>query len=98
MQLTPEQGRELLDLARRVIRASLSSEQIVIETPSDLALNQPAGAFVSLHELQSHRLRGCVGRLDASQPMYQAVAQAAQSVLGDPRFGGDRVTLEELSD
>jgi len=96
MELSAQQGRQLLDLSRSVIREMLTRTQVVIYVPSDPALHQPAGAFVSLHAVQTHRLRGCVGRLDATQPMYQAVAQAAQSVLGDPRFTGDRVRLDEL--
>ena len=96
MQLAAQQSLELMDLARSVIRSALSREQVVIYVPADTALHQPAGAFVSLHARQTHRLRGCVGRLDATQQMYQAVAHAAQSVLGDPRFGSDRVTLAEL--
>jgi AmmeMemoRadiSam system protein A len=98
MEITAEQGQELLNLARSVIRALLSREQIAVNALIDPALHQPAGAFVSLHEMHSHRLRGCVGRIDASQPMYQAVAQAAESVLGDPRFDDNRVTLAELPD
>jgi len=98
MQISATQGRELLDLARNVIRSTLARQQIVVHVPHDPALNQPAGAFVSLHALSPHRLRGCVGRLDATQPMYQAVAHSAQSVLGDPRFTSDAVTLDELPD
>ena len=96
MQLSQLQSSDLLNLARSVIRSALSGTQIVVHVPADTTLHQPAGAFVSLHEMQTHRLRGCVGRLDATQPMYQAVAQAAQSVLGDPRFTADRVRLDQL--
>ena len=98
MQLSQLQSADLLNLARSVIRSALSGTQIIVHVPADTVLHQPAGAFVSLHEMQTHRLRGCVGRLDATQPMFQAVAQAAQSVLGDPRFTGDRVRLDQLSD
>src|SRR3954451_12427720 len=96
MELSAAQFAELLNLARSVIRAALSGEQIAVHPPTDVALHQPAGAFVSLHAMQTHRLRGCVGRIDATQPMYQAVAQASQSVLGDPRFVDHPVRLDEL--
>src|SRR3954453_6217708 len=96
MQLSQLQSSDLLNLARSVIRSALSGTQIVVHVPADTTLHQPAGAFVSLHEMHTHRLRGCVGRLDATQPMYQAVAQAAQRVLGDPRFTADRLRLEQL--
>src|SRR5437764_842590 len=33
---------------------------------ADAALVQPAGCFVTLHTLRGRRLRGCVGRLDAT--------------------------------
>jgi AmmeMemoRadiSam system protein A len=97
MQLSAQQGAELLDLARGVIRSVLTGQPIVVDAPHDPALSQPAGAFVSLHAIETHRLRGCVGRIDATQPMYQSVAHAAQSVLGDPRFNENRVQLDELS-
>jgi AmmeMemoRadiSam system protein A len=98
MQLLAHHGQELLNLARGVIRNALNGHQIVVRVPADPALHQPAGAFVSLHAMRTHRLRGCVGRLDAAAPMFQAVANAAQSVLADPRFGTDRITLSELTD
>src|SRR5262245_27099688 len=97
MNLPPEQAAVLMHLARSTIRASLSGQESRIETPSQPELLQPAGCFVSLHEIESHRLRGCVGRLDARDPMYLAVSDAARSVLHDPRFEQARVTTNELS-
>src|SRR3954470_17982230 len=96
MELSPQQRTELLNLARNVIRATLSHNPLEFDTPTDPPLRENAGAFVSLHEMASHRLRGCVGRLDASQPLFQAIATAAQSVLDDPRFTTLRVTLGDL--
>jgi AmmeMemoRadiSam system protein A len=57
---------------------------------------QPAGCFVSLHESASHRLRGCMGRLDSNTALAQVVHQTAASVLNDPRFTTNRVTLDQL--
>jgi len=54
-------------------------------------------SIVSLHHLTTRRLRGCVGRLEARDPVYQAVAQAAIDVLDDPRFRHTRVTRDELA-
>jgi uncharacterized protein len=97
MFLSTEHKRLLLDLARETIRRSLRGQ--TDETPPpcpDLALESPGGCFVSLHELRTHRLRGCVGRMDASQPIWQSVHQSAIGVLDDPRFHDDRVRLDEL--
>jgi AmmeMemoRadiSam system protein A len=96
MNLPPEQTGVLMNLARSTIRAVLAEQECGMATPDDPALLQPAGCFVSLHELISRRLRGCVGRLDARDPVYLAVSDSARSVLRDPRFDGEPVTLDEL--
>ncbi len=76
----------LLHHARRVIRQRLCNDCGEFPQPDDPALRQPAGSFVTIHELLSHRLRGCVGRLDASIALWESVRQSALSVLADPRF------------
>jgi AmmeMemoRadiSam system protein A len=100
MLLSPQHQRLLLDAARYAIRQSLCGERSPEPDDSaDLAdpvLAQPAGCFVTLHRLVTHELRGCVGRLDAVDPLVRAVRRAAASVLQDPRFGDDPVRMEEL--
>ena len=68
-----------------------------VAPPAMAELQQPAGCFVTLHEQLTHRLRGCVGRLDADKPLWQAVCATAADVLGDPRFVDQRVTAGELA-
>jgi AmmeMemoRadiSam system protein A len=62
----------------------------------DPVFAEPAGCFVSLHELGTHRLRGCVGRIEADRPLLEAVRSAARSALRDPRFDDDPVQAHEL--
>jgi AmmeMemoRadiSam system protein A len=66
--------------------------------PTDPELTAHAGCFVSLHDHSSHRLRGCVGRLDPQLPLWDAVRQTAGDVLADPRFVGQPVTLDDVID
>src|SRR5436309_713668 len=111
MRLEEQHRQQLLDIARKSIRWALRAspsdhgwfrksrrEDVLppIDPPADQALHQPAGCFVSLHELGTHRLRGCVGRLEAREPMWKAVAETAVDVLHDPRFYDMPVTLEDL--
>jgi AmmeMemoRadiSam system protein A len=92
-----EHEQLLLDLARQTIRQKLAGESVEPAPPCPVSqLMSPGGCFVSLHELQTHRLRGCVGRMDASQPLWTCVHQSAISVLGDPRFYDDVVRELEL--
>jgi len=88
MHLSDRQRDQLLDIARRMIDHLLThdGDQPASELQPDPELTEPAGCFVSLHELGSQRLRGCVGCLDAKLPLAQAVQQGAASVLHDPRF------------
>ncbi len=95
MDLSTEHQRILLDIARETIRCELGG-MLVGPVPNDPELHQPAGCFVSLHELRGHRLRGCVGRLDANGPLAPTVRQMARSVLEDPRFYHYPVTLMDL--
>jgi len=95
MNLTQEHQETLLELARRTIRASLSGAPFP-EPPDDPELQQRAGCFVSLHQADDHRLRGCVGRLDAKSSLVEIVAAMSLGVLEDPRFLTEPVRFDEL--
>jgi len=95
MTLSPASSRALLDLARQAIRAALT-DRLPPAPPDSTELAQRAGCFVSLHEMTTHALRGCVGQLQSDQPLAQLVPRVAESCLRDPRFGHHRVTLHEL--
>jgi AmmeMemoRadiSam system protein A len=96
MELTAEQSTRLLQIAKDAIRAHLQNLGLPSLLDTEPALLQPAGCFVSLHEKDSHRLRGCVGRLDANGPLAMVVQQTGAGVLNDPRFENNRVQLSEL--
>ena len=95
MNLSPIQARTLLNIARGSILAAFRGNPPSIAS-DDPALLQPAGCFVSLHALGTHALRGCVGRMDAVEPLIRCVRDTAFNVLGDPRFSGWPVLFEEL--
>jgi AmmeMemoRadiSam system protein A len=96
MELSGEQRRILLETARQTIRFTLAGQSAPLDSPNDSGVGQLAGCFVSLHTLGDHRLRGCVGRLDAKEDLILALRQAAQSVLKDPRFAASPVRIDEL--
>jgi AmmeMemoRadiSam system protein A len=96
VELTAGQQRFLLNTARLAIRAALRGERVAVPQVTDPVLLGVAGCFVSLHEKGSHRLRGCVGRLQASAPLIESVVETAANVLGDPRFTNHPVTGQDL--
>lgn len=97
MLISPEQQQTLLETARRSIRQRLAGEKpLTIPLPADPLLCMPAGCFVSLHSRRTHRLRGCIGHIQSSEPLIKTVFETAQSCLQDPRFNSNPVTLAEL--
>jgi AmmeMemoRadiSam system protein A len=90
--LNNEHQDRLLGLARKSLEAAVRAQSTrvvslaVAEIPSALA--EAGSAFVSLHVLGTPpALRGCVGFLDRSKPLYQTVMEAAAAAaLRDTRF------------
>lgn len=84
-RLSSDDCHALLDLARRAISSAIIEKRILDFSPYPTALAQPAGAFVTLH--RDGQLRGCVGQVEASDPLGDAVARAAiNAALHDSRF------------
>jgi len=97
-QLTIEEGKFLVNLARQTVTAYLQSG-ILLQVSDGIAskLMEPCGVFVTLNRLHNGKktLRGCIGLPYPTTPLVQAVIEAAVSAATqDPRF--PQVTLEEL--
>ncbi len=91
--LSADDKRELLRIARESVVAIVSGRKYSASHSGSQALNEKAGAFVTLHE--KGELRGCIGFIDARLPVCEAVAEtAAKAAASDPRF--DAVTPSEL--
>jgi AmmeMemoRadiSam system protein A len=100
MHLNETQRGQLLDLARHTIRQALNA--LSIQSKLDIDRHDPAfqshaGCFVSLHELTSDRLRGCVGCLQSNHPLIETVERTSRDVLEDPRFVSEPVHAFELT-
>ena len=86
MSSLPEaEKKTLLDTARRAVVLAAEQRKPLLNLPADAALQQPAGAFVTLH--RHGRLRGCVGQLASTDALVMVVAYCAMAAaLDDPRF------------
>lgn len=84
---------ELLRIARTTLREHLTTGYLPPGAPHRKTLLQPAGAFVTIYV--DGLLRGCMGRVEAEQPLYLTVEElTVAAATRDPRF--DPVRLEEL--
>ena len=94
---TKEQGMALVALARRTIQENLGvqapSNPKLAEALADEALTVKAGTFVTL--TMNGQLRGCIGSLEAREPLVEGVKHnALNAAFRDPRFSA--LTKKEL--
>ena len=85
--ISPGEQRILLADARESIASKLEGRLPAYsgEAANSAVLQEPCGAFVTLHKNGS--LRGCIGRMTASLPLAETVrAMAREAAFGDPRF------------
>ena len=85
MATTHSPASTWLDYARQIVeRAARHADPAQVQPPP----GEPpphSGVFVTLHKLK--RLRGCMGTLDASLPLAEAIRHAAIcAAMQDPRF------------
>lgn len=89
-QLSLEEGKFLVTLARKAVEEYLKTRQN-IKVPEDTPqkLLQPCGVFVTINNIkhEEKKLRGCIGYPYPSTPLTKAVIEAAiNSATQDPRF------------
>lgn len=71
------------------------SQQIAM--PTDPKLLEHRAVFVTLRSIKDGELRGCIGRVEAAAPLYEAVRHMAiEAATQDSRFSP--VSAEELKD
>jgi len=90
-ELTKEEGKLLVKLARRAVETYLKVDGQVLPVPRDIPLKfrQPCGVFVTINSVRGNQkvLRGCIGYPYPTTPLAQAVIESAiNSATEDPRF------------
>lgn len=95
MQLSKEDKKTLLHIARKTLQEYLSSSKVPEFTADSGILQEVRGAFVTLKK--HGNLRGCIGNIIGRDPLYLTVQNMAiEAATADPRFPS--VSLEELKD
>ncbi|MCX7040051.1 MAG: AmmeMemoRadiSam system protein A [Spirochaetes bacterium] len=103
LSLTEQDKKTLIETARAAIAARLAVPAPHHPEPTD-ALRAACGAFVTLKK--GGALRGCIGHIAASKPLFETVREVAVSAaFEDPRFppiekqewSGIRIEISVLS-
>ena len=87
IDITPEEKRQLLEIAQQSIDSGLNGAEVPRVDSSQLGgnLNNKLASFVTL--TQDNELRGCMGSLQATEALAQSVANTAyNAAFRDPRF------------
>jgi len=95
--LSESDRRTALQLARTVVVEAVSHRQLPEVFPREGIFAERRGVFVTLHV--RNRLQGCIGVIEANEPLGEAIVHcAASAALEDPRFAPMRTDqLGELS-
>ena len=94
-ELDALERRSLLHAAREAIAAHLAGRTAALP-PATGGLCAARGAFVTLRHAVDGELRGCVGHMDADEPLLETVTDmAVAAATRDGRF--DPVTTSELA-
>ena len=92
-QLLEDDQNLLLQTARSAVGAYLSGLSLQLPQVDSGVLLEIRALFVTLHLRQ--RLRGCIGNIHPTGPLYRSAAECAISAaVNDPRFAP--LTLSEL--
>src|SRR5690606_25693975 len=99
IDLTPAQKQQLLQLAWDVIDHGLQTGRVLKPAVDDPVLQRDGASFVTLN--LHGELRGCIGSLQAYQPLADDVAQNAfNAAFRDPRFAplddSERDALDQI--
>jgi AmmeMemoRadiSam system protein A len=95
--LSEADRRAALQLARTAVVEAVSHRKLPDTFPREGAFAERRGVFVTLHV--RNRLQGCIGVIEANEPLGEAIVRcAASAALEDPRFAPMKPEqLDELS-
>jgi len=94
-QLSKQDQDTLLQIARDSVHAHLTGQQLEFPSIASENLKEKRGVFVSVHV--GADLRGCVGTIEPSSPLYESVGGcAAAAASRDSRF--KPLELSELAE
>ncbi len=93
-KIPPEQSEILLNFAKDTLFAYLTNKTMPTFLIEDPLLKEKRAVFVTLRD-KAGNLRGCIGRFEAEEPLYQAVQNMSiEAATKDSRF--PPLSLNEL--
>jgi AmmeMemoRadiSam system protein A len=83
--LSEAERRAVLQLARTAVVEAVTHQKLPDHIPHDGIFAERRGVFVTLHV--RNRLQGCIGVVEAKEPLGEAIVRcAASAAREDPRF------------
>ena len=83
--LSEADQKSILELARQATVEAVCQKRLLEDIPRAGVFERRCGVFVTLHA--GKRLRGCIGVIEAKDPLGESIVRcAASAALEDPRF------------
>lgn len=95
LSLSETDRNAILAHARRALTEAVCHNRVLTSSPNKGVFSMQCGVFVTLHV--RGKLRGCIGLIDAREPLGESIARCtASAALQDPRFS--RMLPEEAAE
>jgi AmmeMemoRadiSam system protein A len=83
--LSEDDRKNILELARQAVDDAVCGQRRLVDIPQNGVFGERCGVFVTVRT--EGRLRGCIGVIEAKEPLGESLARcAASAALEDPRF------------
>jgi AmmeMemoRadiSam system protein A len=93
--LSEADRRSAMELARTAVISAVSQRKLPDSIPREGIFAERRGVFVTLHVRS--RLQGCIGVIEANEPLGEAIVHcAASAAREDPRFAP--MTVDQLGE
>lgn len=96
MELSNEDRKELLNLARSAVEAEIRGHPPLHLVGDSAVLDEQRGCFVTL--TNGGMLRGCIGVFTPDGPLREMILEMGKAAARDPRFVTNPITPAELPD
>ncbi len=84
---TDAEKQQMLSMARETVMTFVRTGKKPDFTIDNPKLKEPGAAFVTLHKKSDHQLRGCIGQIVATMPLWECIREMAVAAASqDPRF------------
>jgi len=99
ISVSEDSKKKLLGIARAAVESTITGKRLPEFKVEEPELLKPASVFVTIRNPKKPvTLRGCIGNIQPTKPLYETVIEVAKAAAHDIRFLDDPIRPAELPD